>query len=325
LPLEQLPENSRQRLRLTIGRGTDVPAAEVIAHAVVGSSRRPCLALVAGVHGDEYDGILALQAIAGDVEPSELRGTLLIVPVANPFAFAAGQRRTPEDDTDLNRVFPGNPDGSLSERLADRLVHGLLREADLIFTLHGATSSGILAPWVEFLDVPGPIGETAFAMAQACGIPDLIGLERLSGRLLNAMAELGVPLIEGEVGGRGATRSENVTFYRSCALAVARHAGLLGSSVAAPRVRVERRLWRLGSIAAPADGIFLRDAELRHAAQKGERLGRIVDGQGHVVADIVAAQAGTIGGYREHAGVRRGDTLFNFWLPTTQTAWAAHP
>src|SRR5262249_47492115 len=113
---------------------------------LVGRQARPCLALVAGIHGDEYDGIFALQALAHTLVAGTLLGSLLIVFVANPLAFRAAQRRTPEDDRDLNRVFPGRPDGSISERLAHRLCHDLLRQADLVFTLHGAIATGDLAP-----------------------------------------------------------------------------------------------------------------------------------------------------------------------------------
>ena len=196
---------------------------------LVGQAHHPCLGLVAGVHGDEYDGIVALQGLASDIIPAELQGALLIVPVANPFAFGVGRRRTPEDAQDLNRVFPGDRDGSLSERLAALLSREILLQADAVFTLHGSGANGVLSPWIEFLDVPGAVGRASYEMARSSGFDDLIALDRLPGRLLTAMGDLGVPLIEGEVGGRGTTRRENVRYYRERVYAVARHQGILPS------------------------------------------------------------------------------------------------
>ncbi len=315
LAVENSAPGTRRRVHLAVDGESQPPTPHLSIEVLVGRRHRPCLALVAGVHGDEYDGILALQELAREISPEQLAGTLLLVPVANPFAFAAGQRRTPEDNTDLNRVFPGRPDGTLSERLAYRLCQGVLRQATFVFTLHGAMASGILAPWVEFLDDPGPVGTAAQALARACGIPDLIALEPRPGRLLTAMASLGVPLIEGEVGGSGATRPENVAYYKERVRAVARQVGVLDESARAPASSEPPRIWRLRAIAAPAGGIFLREVELRQAVGAGDRLGRIIDAEGSLVAEVRLPGAGTIGGYRVHAGVRRGDPLFDVWVP----------
>ena len=151
--------------------GAEYPRVPV--EVLVGQSHHPCLGLVAGVHGDEYDGILTLQGLARDIAPEGMRGTLLIVPVANPFAFGVGQRRTPEDAQDLNRVFPGDRDGSLSGRLAKLLSGEILQQADAIFTLHGSGANGVLSPWVEFLDIPGQVGQASYEMARSSGFADL--------------------------------------------------------------------------------------------------------------------------------------------------------
>ena len=318
------PLQTRRRYSLAVDRASGPPSPHVSIEVLVGRRHRPLLALVAGIHGDEYDGILALQELAREIDPEMLEGTLAIAPVANPFAFAAGQRRTPDDDADLNRVFPGRADGTLSERLADRLCLGLLRQADLIFTLHGATSTGYLSPWVEYLNDATPLGAATFAIARATGIPHLIALDNLPGRLQRTMANLGVPLVEAEVGGRGATRRDLVTYYKERALNVARHAGVLPPALPG-EPPVAQTIWRLGSVAAEAEGIFLREVELNAVVRSGDRLGRIVDRAGEMVAEVRAPEDGMIGGYRDHAGVRPGDPLFNLWLRAEQTGLASSP
>src|SRR5262249_46372128 len=97
LSLDALPLRSRHRLRVGIGDEPD----GVSVHVLVGARHHPCLALVAGVHGNEYEGIVTLAELLERVAPASLAGSLVIVPVANPFAFGAGQRPTPQDDRDL--------------------------------------------------------------------------------------------------------------------------------------------------------------------------------------------------------------------------------
>lgn len=285
---------------------------------LVGQAHHPCLGLVAGVHGDEYDGIVALQGLASDIIPAELQGALLIVPVANPFAFGVGRRRTPEDAQDLNRVFPGDRDGSLSERLAALLSREILLQADAVFTLHGSGANGVLSPWIEFLDVPGAVGRASYEMARSSGFDDLIALDRLPGRLLTAMGDLGVPLIEGEVGGRGTTRRENVRYYRERVYAVARHQGILPSPNGAALDETPRRIWRLNGIEADAGGIFQRAVSLKQEVRAGDVLGAIVDARGDPLADVRAPLDGAIGGYREHVGVLKGDSVFTLWTPASE-------
>jgi uncharacterized protein len=314
IDVNDLPLEAHHRFNLTLDPADPDRWPPLPLNVLMGRQAHPCLALAAGVHGDEYDGIFALQRFARELVAENVLGSLLIVFVANPLAFRAAQRRTPEDDRDLNRVFPGRPDGSVSERLAHRLCHGLLRQADLVFTLHGAMATGALAPWIEYLDVPDPLGKASFEAARASGFPDLIGLDRLPGRLITAMADIGVPLIEGEVGGRGITHPESVAYYQERVRAVARHLGIL-RPLPPGRVAPEPRTWRLGSVEAPVDGIFLRAVELDQVVRAGDRLGRIFDARGDLVAEVRAHAKAKIGGYREHVGVRKGDAIFNLWLP----------
>lgn len=313
--LDQLELRRRHVLDLPIlGEAEQIPVT-----VLAGAAHHPCLALVAGVHGDEYEGILAMHEIVREVDTSNLTGTLLIVHVANPLAYAAGQRRSPQDGLDLNRTFPGDPDGLPTERLAHLLCAELLIQADAVLSLHGASSSGTLSPWVEFLDVPGDAGAASYGMALASGFSDLMALGERPGRLLRAMGDQGVPLIEGEVGGRATTRWSNVETYKTAAYRLARHVGVLPTQGAQGEAKDEPRIWRLSSVEAEADGLFLRDVSLKQTISAGERLGRIVDARGETVVEVFALDAGVIGGYRERLWVRAGESLVTVWLPADET------
>ncbi len=312
LALEALAHGKRHDLRLPVDVGGPSPVS-IPVYVLAGRHHRPCLALVAGVHGDEYDGILALQALVREVSPEGLEGSLLVIPVTNPPAFAAASRQAPQDDRDLNRVFPGRPEGTLSERLAHALCTDILAEADLVFTLHGARSTGILLPWIEFLDTSGNVGARSFEAAHASGFRDLMALPPLPGRLITALAERGIPLIEGEVGGRGEAADANIAFYRARIDAVARHIGVRTTPQTPLPADPAPRVWHLHSISAGAPGIFLSEVELGLPVRTGDVLGRIVTITGDLGAVIQAPCDGVIGGLRTHAGVAPEDDVLSMW------------
>ncbi len=308
--VDRLPLRSRARYEMTVEGG----AESVPLHAVVGAQRRPCLALMAGVHGNEYDGIMTLMELSREVASWPLQGSLIVIPVANPFAFARAQRRTPHDNQDLNRVFPGSPRGTLSERLAARLCFEVLRDADLVFTLHGSTSDGLLAPWIEFLEGTTGLERATHDAAVASGFEDLTALPRLPGTLQTAMAELDVPVIEGEVGGRGATTREDVVYYKDRVVSVACHVGVLFRDQPSTRP-ANGRTWHLRGIEADVGGAFLRAVELRQEVHAGDVLGTILDIHGDVVVEVRSPVDAMVGGYRVHTGVLRGDRLVTLWCP----------
>jgi uncharacterized protein len=310
--------------RLDIGRvdpgsacwfeiGTSASDLEPIAvHVARGAKDGPCCALIAGVHGDEYDGIIAAAEFTREVDISSLRGSVVVIPVANPLAFAAGVRMTPADGKDLNRVFPGKRDGTVTERLADLLCDGIFTGADLVFSLHGSSVTGVLSPWIEFLDVPGDLGRRTFLAASDSNFPDLITLPYLPGVLQTALAERNIPTIEGEVGGRGATARANVDYYKDRIADVLAHLGI--------RADVEKRtgpkrVWRLHPVNADKSGILVTITDLEADVVEGQKLGIILDGRGNIVSEIRAPAKGRIGGLRQHAGVMTGDKVASLWLP----------
>src|SRR5206468_1298877 len=92
--------------------------------------------------------------LARTLDPATLDGRLVLVPIANPLAFNAGSRVSPEDGVNLNRVFPGNASGTLTLRLAHALVDGIVQDADLAIDLHSAEATGVMMPMSGFREPP---------------------------------------------------------------------------------------------------------------------------------------------------------------------------
>jgi N2-acetyl-L-2,4-diaminobutanoate deacetylase len=89
-----------------------------------------------GNHGDEYEGPIALFDLARTLDPAEVHGTVIIVPALNYPAFRAGTRTSPIDRGNLNRSFPGRPDGTVTEKIADYVQRVLLPISDLVLDFH---------------------------------------------------------------------------------------------------------------------------------------------------------------------------------------------
>ncbi|MGH2603516.1 MAG: succinylglutamate desuccinylase/aspartoacylase family protein, partial [Dehalococcoidia bacterium] len=120
-----LPDGSPLRLPLLVARG---------------KTDGPTIVVLGGVHGDEYEGMAAVRAVFRDLNLSELRGTFAGVPLCNPPAFGAGTRESPVDGLNLARIFPGHPDGAVSERIAHVLTESVVSKADFLIDLHSSGS-----------------------------------------------------------------------------------------------------------------------------------------------------------------------------------------
>lgn len=300
----------RERLRYAFAPGIDGVSLTIPLEVICGAGDGPRLAVVAGVHGDELEGVRAIQALSAAIECDGLAGTLLLVPIANLLAYTARTRRGALDGVDLNRVFPGRANGSISEQLAHALVHTLFADVHLVVSLHGLGGYGTLLPWMEFVDVPGPVGQASYAAARAFGFDDLMPLPLLPGVLIAALAERGIPAIEGEIGGQGMIEAANWRRYVSGVMGVMRQLGMLtgpATPVVAPR------FWDLHWIAAPAGGLFERRVALGEQVTGGQTLGVILDPFGDVIGEVVSPHDGVIGAYQTFASVYPGEQIVLVW------------
>jgi uncharacterized protein len=111
---------SVERIPVTrVGNGHDV---ELAVHVIRGAQDGPKLAMVGGIHGDEPLGTEAVRRVLKEIDPEQVSGTIVALPVANPYAFEASKRFTPADGLNFNRIMPGDSAGSLTEQLAAALA-----------------------------------------------------------------------------------------------------------------------------------------------------------------------------------------------------------
>jgi predicted deacylase len=140
----------RKTYRHEISTMPDGSTLSIPANVISGTRRHPRLLAVAGHHGDEQEGPAALISLWERLRPADLRGSVVMVPVLNPPAFQAVRRMGHEDGLDINRIFPGNPAGTVTERLADALCAHLAPGSDLILSMHGWSAGYLVEPYVEY-------------------------------------------------------------------------------------------------------------------------------------------------------------------------------
>ncbi|MFQ3633415.1 succinylglutamate desuccinylase/aspartoacylase family protein [Roseiflexus sp.] len=280
---------------------------------VCGAADGPRLAVIAGVHGDELEGVRAVQILSTTLDQHSLTGTVLLIPVANMAAFAARTRRNPLDNTDLNRVFPGRPDGTISERLAYVIVNTLLADATLVVSLHGLGALGTLMPWMEFVDIPGSIGRASHTAALAFGFADLMPLPLLPGVLIAALAQRDIPAIEGEIGGMGTVDPANWQRYVIGVMRVMRHLMMIPNS---PAYVEKPGYWELHWVHAPSGGLFDRRFALGDKVVYNQQLGVMFDPFGEPVDSVVAPCDGLAGACQTIASVHPGDPVALIWSPS---------
>jgi predicted deacylase len=115
-------------------------------HVIEGSKPGPAVGVSAMIHGDELDGLLIARELVRTLDPSAMRGSVHILGVANPLAMEGITRNTPVDMLDMNRLFPGSPDGWLSEQQAYVIAHEFIDRIEVLVDLH----CGGTFPWVDY-------------------------------------------------------------------------------------------------------------------------------------------------------------------------------
>jgi len=275
--------------------GTRIPVS--ILH---GARPGPVLALIAGTHGYEYPGVTALQRLRGDLSAGALAGTVLLVHIANPPSFYG---RTvyvsPVDGKNLNRVYPGRADGSLSERIAAVITTQVIERADFLVDLHAGDGNEALRPYV-YLPVTGKpeLDAASRGLALAFGLDHIVIDE---GRVQPADASIytdqtalsrGIPAITTETGQLGSNDDYWVDLAYDGALNVMRHLGML-EGPARPNPGV---VWLTGYevVRAPEAGLFRAAVRDGYAVAEGGLLGELLDPFGEQIREIRAPFAGIV-------------------------------
>jgi len=280
-------------------RGTD--AGTIIPFSIVnGAKPGPVLTLVAGTHGAEYPPILALQRLRASIDPTQLSGTIVMVHVANMPAFLGRAiYYTPGDHKNLNRVFPGKADGTISERIADLITREFIDRTQYLIDLHCGDANESLRPYLYWTINASPaVVESVRQLALAFGMDHII-LDNArptdpaaSVYLENTAITRGKPAMTIESGGMGQSDEESIARIERGVAGVLKHLKMraTGPDPLQHAVYLGRNL----VINSQHTGIFYALVERGHTVAEGALIGRITDFQGKTIEEVRAPFAGEI-------------------------------
>jgi predicted deacylase len=279
---------------------------------IQGPAPGPTVGVLGGVHGDEYEGVIATTAIARTLHTELTCGELRLAAPAHPAAWAARTRRSPIDGADLARSFPGRPDGSATERVAHTLTMQLIRRSDLVVDLHSA-GMGFAMPFLCGYQDHGDerIASQRYADAFAAHYTWRHAGPPAPGRSLSAAAELRIPAIYVEGHGGLSIRADELRGYVD---GIRRVLHLFGMVADAPPVshlpvRVHGDGNTDAGITAPLAGYLVANHDVGDAVGCGEVIAQIVDVGAAPIADVIAPVAGIVMLLRRDALVSAGDTV----------------
>jgi uncharacterized protein len=286
--------------------------------AVLRNGPGPTLYLGAGNHGDEYEGQIALLRLIRELEPGQIQGRLIILPATNLPAAQAGQRCSPIDGGNLNRSFPGDPDGGPTQAIAHFVESVLLPLCDAAVDLHsgGKTLDYIPSTLVRQNGESDPLLAAKLEALTAFGAP--IGYVASEGRedrtILAAADRVGIVGLATELGGAGTVTLETLKIARAGVRNMLAHFGLMPPPAAADG-GVRTRLMRVAGpeyyVHAQGRGLFEPAFELGDDVRAGQTAGFIhaVDDPAASPVEVAFRGDGTVICKRPILRVERGDCL----------------
>lgn len=221
-------------LRLPYSRDDSAWGSVMIPICVIRNGAGPVALLSGGNHGDEYEGPLALYELARMLDPKDVIGTVIIVPAMNYPAFQQGTRTSPVDKGNMNRLFPGKPDGTVTQKIADYFQRHLLPMADVVLDFHSGGRTLDFLPFCaahvledKALEAKAMAAVEAFAAPYSARMLEIDAV----GMYDTAAEELGKVFVTTELGGGGTARAKTVRIARLGVMNVLRHAGIVTGAV----------------------------------------------------------------------------------------------
>lgn len=254
----------------------------------------PHLTMIAGVHGGEYTGMAALLRLIGELDPDRLRGTITAVPILNQPAFWSRTAFVvPLDGKNLNRCFPGDPNGSYTDVLAHEVFTHFIRPSDYLLDLHAGDIFESLEPFCLYEEsaVEDRARELALAYGNGHVVRQSLASRTVGGSTSSAAADVGIPAIIAEIGANGLCDEASVAAHLRGMGNVCAHLGMLPGRDAvttAPPTEYAGWVW----IRSPVRGFWQPQVFPGAHVKAGDRLGVLLDPFGSELHWVTAPVAG---------------------------------
>ena len=306
-------------LKLPYSRDDSAWGAIMIPVTVVKRGDGPTVLLTGGNHGDEYEGPVALSKLAGSLKAADVTGRVIVVPFMNYPAFRAGCRTSPIDAGNLNRSFPGRPDGTVTEKIADYFQRHLLPLATHVLDIHAGGRTLDFVPFAAIHVLENRDQEARCERAmRAFGAPYSMRMLELDsvGLYDSAAEEAGKVFVSTELGGGGTSTAASVAIAERGVYGFLAHAGVIAKDVIdgnAPRSTTTLLDMPDGSCFTTSEhrGLLEMCRDLGSEVKAGDVLARVhdIDRTGVTPIEYVARRRGLLAARHFPGIVQTGDTI----------------
>ena len=308
--------NAQGRATFTVGTATaargqkatgtiEVPAGSDAALSIPvavfhGAKPGPVLALVAGAHGTEYTSIIALERLIVTLDPAQISGTVIIVPLINIQSFEQKvPHLNPVDKKSMNRWYPGKMDGTQTDRASYMITKQVVEQCDHLIDLHGGDLDESLRPYSYWTRTGNePQDRISREMVLAFGLDHIIiSTERpkdpkASRYLENTATTRGKPSITAEAGHAGTVEPEDLSALIDGCLSVMRYLKMLPGAPSP----IEHPVWveKIVTITSDQTGIFYPLVKRGTYVEQGMKVGYVTDYVGKTIFEARASAAGVV-------------------------------
>ena len=301
-------------LRLPYSRDDSAWGSVMIPICVIRNGEGPTALLTGANHGDEYEGPIALQNLAYTLNPADITGRVIIVPAFNYPAFRAATRTSPIDSGNMNRSFPGRPDGTVTEKIADYFQRTLVPMADIVLDIHSGGKTLEFLPFAATHVLENKDQQQACVAAMhAFNAPFSMMLLEIdnAGMYDTAVEDQGKVFVSTELGGGGTASKNTVAIARKGIQNILIHACILkGELETAPSTALDMPDSDC-FVFAEHDGLIQFRVEIGQAVKKDDVIALIwpVDRTGVAPYEYRARRAGIVAGRHFPGLVKSGDFL----------------
>ncbi len=301
-------------LRLPYSRDDSAWGSIMIPITVVRRGKGATALLTGGNHGDEYEGPIALYDLAQKLTPEEVSGRVIIVPAMNYPAFRAATRISPIDKGNMNRSFPGRPDGSVTEKIADFFQRTLLPMADVVLDIHAGGKTLDFVPFAAAHVLSDKRQQARCVEAlQAFSAPYSMMLMEIdsAGMYDTAAEEMGKVFVSTELGGGGTATARSAAIGKKGVRNLLIHAGILsGAPIIEPTIRLDMPSTDCFAF-SEHDGLVEPYVDLGQTVRKDDLLARVwtIDRTGLPAAEYRAKMDGILAARHFPGRITLGDCL----------------
>lgn len=276
----------------------------LVAH---GTEPGPALCLSAAVHGDELNGIEIVRDLLYDLEPERLRGTVIGVPIVNLYGFRQGSRYL-SDRRDLNRYFPGNPNGSSASRIAHSFFQSIVRHCDYLVDLHTGSFHRTNLPQLRAdLD-----NKEVVHLTKGFGATVVLHGNGPDGSLRRAATDAGIPSVVVEAGEPMRARPEEVAHGIRALRSLLNHLDMVPkfSLWGEPQPIYYDSNW----VRVESHGILTSKVDLGQSISEGDVLGRVTNPITNERNEIHSPYSGRVLGMALNRAMRPGYAAYHIGI-----------